>query len=338
MVTLGLAAVAATLAATPPAVCALDPPEQGFYSKSLDLGGLAIKAHADVSDESMREAWRRLHRLLEHVPQGWSNLVAAGAELHIIGKNQKMVDMPEYRQWKGRKYEGDLTLDERARGLGGLVASCGEDNLLKLPGDAFRDHRDICSHEFAHTLMEFGLGPGLVRRLEEQYRRSTGRGLWKTAYAATSPGEYFAELSMWYFDSRGAFGRLEPPPKEGREWLASYDPEGFRLLDDLYSGRLPIAPRAGVTLALLPASREKDLRSLRSDASTGLSVRNLTAGTVTVYWLDTAGRRVKYDAIDAGAVWSISTFVTHPWVFTDAAGRALGLVVAADQPGTVVLR
>ena len=50
-------------------------------------------------------------------------------------------------------------LDERGRGYGGFHASCAEENLLKLPSDRWADHRDICTHEFAHTCLTWGLGP-----------------------------------------------------------------------------------------------------------------------------------------------------------------------------------
>jgi hypothetical protein len=34
-----------------------------------------------------------------------------------------------------------------------------------------------------------------------------------------------------------------PPPEPGPEWLKGYDPEGFALLDELYSGRMTVAKR-----------------------------------------------------------------------------------------------
>src|SRR5208282_1107544 len=207
-------------AETPPAIEAINPPEAGFYGRVLDMEGILIKAHAEVSDAAMLEAYRRLSRLLEHIPQARSNLVSAGVEFHIIGKNQMMVDLPECQIWKGKKFEGDLTLDQRDRGWGGLMSSCGEENLLALPSDRYRDHRDICSHEFAHTLMAFGLPDEVVRRIQEQYQSSMRRGLWP-AYAGTNPDEFFAELTMWYFDSRGDYGKIEPSPQPGRDWLAA---------------------------------------------------------------------------------------------------------------------
>lgn len=55
-------------------------------------------------------------------------------------------------------------LDDRGRGYGGFNASCGEENLLRLPCDRYRDHRDILTHEFAHTCLSWGLGAAFEAR------------------------------------------------------------------------------------------------------------------------------------------------------------------------------
>ena len=109
-------------AEAPPAVEAINPPQAGFYGRVLSMKGIPIKAHADVSDAAIFEAYQRLARLLANLPQARSNLVSAGAEFHIIGKNQLMVDLPECQMWKGKKFDGDLTLDQRDRGWGGLMS------------------------------------------------------------------------------------------------------------------------------------------------------------------------------------------------------------------------
>jgi hypothetical protein len=37
-----------------------------------------------------------------------------------------------------------------------------------------------------------------------------------------------------------------------------------------------------------------------------------------VYWLDYDGKRIPYGAIGKGEVFSTQTYVTHPWLITDA--------------------
>ena len=75
--------------------------------------------------------------MLGHLPVMVTKLVAAKVELHIIGKDQVTIDLPEWQQDKGKplpEYNG-LTRDQRTRGMGGRLVSCGEENLLKLEQD-----------------------------------------------------------------------------------------------------------------------------------------------------------------------------------------------------------
>src|SRR5947207_920359 len=84
----------------------IDPPEKDFFSKLLDFHGIPIKAHQDVADEALWAAHGRLSllfsNLLSRQPMLISNLVAAGAELHIIGRDQVTTDLPEWRHDKGK--------------------------------------------------------------------------------------------------------------------------------------------------------------------------------------------------------------------------------------------
>lgn len=221
-----------------PAITVLNPPEKDFFSKQLDFHGIPIKAHAVVSDAALFEAYDRLDMMLRHLPIIKTNLALAKVELHIIGKDQVTTDLPEWRHDKGKpldEYNG-LTRDQRTRGMGGRLVSCGEENLLKLDQDRYRG-RDICLHEFAHAVRNYGMSREVRTKFNEQHRRSTGEGLWVGSYAASNPDEFFAELTMWYFGTHGDMNMHEPKPKEGPEGLKIYDPEAFTLFDRFYQGR-----------------------------------------------------------------------------------------------------
>src|SRR6478609_123725 len=141
-----------------PKIVTLTPPEKDFFSKQLDYHGIPIKAHQVVSDEALYIARERLAMLLQHLPVITSNLMSAKVALHIIGKDQVTTDLPEWRHDKGKplaEYNG-LTRDERTRGMGGLLTSCGEENLLRLENDRYRG-RDICLHEFSHNIRNHGV-------------------------------------------------------------------------------------------------------------------------------------------------------------------------------------
>jgi len=228
-------------AAEPPAIQQINPPEVDFYSKQLDYHGIPIKASAVVSDAALREAYQRLDLLLGQQPVVLANLVKAGAALHIIGKDQMTSDLPENRHMKGKPLHANSneTVDERTRGLGGLLTSCGEENLLRLEKDRYRG-RDICIHEFAHNIRNAGIPAALRAKFDEQWQRSLKNQLWVGSYAASNADEFFAELTMWYFGTFGDMAMTGAKPAKGREGLKNYDPEAFALLDDFYAGKIKV--------------------------------------------------------------------------------------------------
>lgn len=316
----------------------IDPPEYGFFSKQITVKGIPIKAHQDVNDKALLIAKDRIARQLENIPDITHNLVEAGAEMHIIGKNQQTSDLPYLRHWKGRKYEGEQSIDERTRGVGGIQASCGEENLLKLPGDHFKDHRDICTHEFAHTIYEYGISSEVRERIDKQYHNSVDSGLWKTAYASKNAGEFFAELSMWYFGSRGDYGKIEPRPEEGQDWLKKYDPNAYELLHRIYSGQEKVSRISLIELANLAPQEEAKLHSDSTAHPTAIIFDNRTSKDYLLFWLDYEGNRKPYGTLFAGHRLGQSTYATHPWVITDPNKNAIAIYVAENQPAKVVLR
>jgi alpha-glucosidase len=220
-------------------IVAIDPPEQDFFSKLLDYEGIPIKAPKEVVDEALFAAKARLSMMLVNLPEVRSKLRRAGAELHIIGRGQVTTDLPEWRRDKGKplaEYNG-LTRDERTRGMGGRLASCGEENLLKLENDRYKG-RDICVHEFAHNIFQYGITSETRDKFKEQYQRSLAKGLWEKSYAGSNADEFFAELTMWYFGTHGDLNMTGAKPESGPQGLKKYDPQAFALFDEFYSGRM----------------------------------------------------------------------------------------------------
>ena len=213
----------------------------GFFKKYVDCDGIAVRSSSAVDDKALHLACEKISLMLKNIPRVREALVRKGAELHIIGRNEQTSDLPEFQSQRGQTYvdnRGKLTtIDERTRGKGGLLSSCGEENILHLTGDRYGDGSDICIHEFAHAIMDYGFGAEQRLEINEQYARSLSAGLWQNAYAAVNAKEYWAELSMWYFGSHGARRRISSTPAgNGPEGLRNYDPEGFALLQKLYGG------------------------------------------------------------------------------------------------------
>ncbi len=265
----------------------ISPSERGFYSKRLDYKGIAIKSSSEVANQALFEAWQRLNMMLCNEPNITANLSSAGAQLHIIGKNQATSDLPENHHLKGSLID-DMDIDERTRGTGGLLASCGEENLLKLIPDRYHG-RDICVHEFAHTILNYGVCETVREHVVNHYKWSVHKGLWKGCYAATNYDEFFAELSMWYFGTTGDPGLIDPPPNKGAGWLRNYDPGAFAVLDDIFSGRSRIATVEWQDLSPFSADMENHMVSQSGSVPTKIRIVNESPVMLKIYWLNYQG-------------------------------------------------
>src|SRR5688572_2287951 len=202
--------------APPGPVVRIDPPEKEFFSKRLDYEGIPIKAHAEVVDEALFEAHRRLSMMLQKLPVVRENLRDAGAALHVIGRSQQTSDLPEWRHMKGKPFDGRLTIDQRTRGMGGRLTSCGEENLLKLERERYRG-RDICVHEFAHNIYNRGIGSAAEEKFRQRHKTALEEGLWVGSYAGSNDNEFFAETTMWYFGTGGDMQLKGKKPDPGQE-------------------------------------------------------------------------------------------------------------------------
>lgn len=249
-----------------------------FYRKFLTVGGaVTVKSPARVSDAALLVAADRLARMLRQLPAPViERLARRNASMAVIGRQQQVSDLPEYRHLKGQRgqyaddalrkppldkrrprprrprhyyglTEAQLTADERTRGYGGLHASCGEENLLTPDTDPRYGGRDVLVHEFAHCLMDFGLTPALRKVIKEAWQTAVvARGLWRRpdgtpAYAAINEQEYFAELSMWFFGTHGEYVDAEQQlPATGPFGLSIYDPNGFEMVGSIYAGSHPL--------------------------------------------------------------------------------------------------
>lgn len=292
-------------------VIKITPPYQQFYSKYLNNEGIPIRSGDVVSDTALKIASGKINTLLKQIPIVRSNLVANGVELHIIGKNQQTSDLPEYWEMKGLKYidNGILTdVDTRTRGMGGIYASCGEENLLGLPGDRYAGGYDICTHEFSHTIMGFGLDSILLKKINLQYHSSIGKGLWKGAYASTNEQEYWAELSTWYFGAHGDFVQ-NTLTLSGPSALKAYDLAGYNLLDSIYSGK--INPKKIIKKS---TSVPRNTPSLVSDQKSKLNIINNSKKDLRIFWVDYNGKSILEKTIPPSTSFSKDTFYNHVWL------------------------
>jgi alpha-glucosidase len=199
-----------------------------FYKKHVDYKGFSILGSANVSDEALLEARYLIDQLLGDREDVLKAMIKRGCHFMVMAPTEMTTDVPEQR---GMKNDPKTDWDKRARGLGGKLSSCGEENLLNLKGDRYRSE-NILIHEFNHAIHQYGLrevDPTFDDRLREAYKKAMDKGLWKDTYVATNHSEYWAEGVQAYFDCmRPQFGA------NTREKLKEYDPDLFALVDEVY--------------------------------------------------------------------------------------------------------
>lgn len=198
---------------------------RGFYRKYIDVRGMPVVAAGVVADEALQRTHEIVSRMLAGRPDVIERMVSTKMYLIVIGRDQVYTDMPEYRNHPNPAFQ-----NERVRGTGGRPTSFGEENVLSLPLDRY-DDESIGVHEFCHTIDSAlaSLDPGWWERKNRVYRNAMEKGLWKFAYAASNPGEYWAEICQSYFDCNRA-NNWNHGPIVTREQLKAYDPEGYELV------------------------------------------------------------------------------------------------------------
>jgi dipeptidyl aminopeptidase/acylaminoacyl peptidase len=204
----------------------LDP----FYKKHTSAGGLPVLSSDKVSDKALVEAAYLIEQMLSNRKDVLESLIKNKVRFVVMAPTEMTTDVPEQRNMTPKDY-----WDKRARGLGGRVTSCGEENLLTLRGDRYFNE-NILVHEFSHAIHNFGLrklDTKFDTRLREIYARAMDKELWKKTYAATNHSEYWAEGVQSYFDCNAPAGGVHNDINT-REKLKKYDPDLFELIDESF--------------------------------------------------------------------------------------------------------
>lgn len=169
-----------------------------FYQKYLNVGGLPVLGSTNVSDYAMREAAWILQHMLARRPEILRVMATNNARLVVMAYNEYTTDVPEQAGRSPKVY-----WDRRARGLGGRICSCAEENLLSFPGDPYSTE-NILIHEFGHAILNVGMraiDPKFKDRVREAHRKALEAGLWKRTYAGSNVEEYWAEAVQDWFDN-----------------------------------------------------------------------------------------------------------------------------------------
>lgn len=205
-----------------------------FYKKHVSAGGLPVVSSEKPSDFALLEAAYLVDRMLAHREDVRAAMIRNKARVAVMAFTEFTTDIPEHSRMKPKEYA-----DKRARGMGGpACVSCAEENLLSYPGDPYATE-NILIHEFAHGIHQMGLrsaDPAFNGRLRDAYREAMAASLWSGKYAASNPGEYWAEGVQSWFDTNRE-NDASHNHINTREELKEYDPGLARLVQEVFGDR-----------------------------------------------------------------------------------------------------
>jgi hypothetical protein len=232
-----------------------------YYKKYADANGYPILASAKVSDAALAIVRDQVNYMLGHRPDVRDTMIAHGARIVIMAETEYTVDIPEQRNWtvpkyldprltpqeRARYYEpgglGSMTAagywNPRARGMGGTLTSCAEENVLGFWRTRYWG-TNICVHEFSHGIMGAGIGyadPKWFQEIVDAYKaaKATCR---RTAfgYSGNTFNEYWAGGVEWYVGNQG----------RDRAGLKAEDPKLYELVSRLIPESKYLPVRANV--------------------------------------------------------------------------------------------
>jgi dipeptidyl aminopeptidase/acylaminoacyl peptidase len=240
----------------PPAKFKIDP----YYTKFTYAREFPVLGSKQVSDEALLAANFTIRKMFAYRHDILKAMIADGARLVVLGRSEKLSDLPEFKEAKGQaSFDEVRYLDYTSTSKLMVVP---EENVLLLPGEPFAGKCMIVS-VFAKGLYQVaGLRPAdpdfeqqrgkqqyelrvkrldieFDHRLQKLYEEAAGKGLWKATAAARNRAEYWAAGVEAYFDAAGAGN---PPnradrPITTREMLKAYDPDLFALVDETMAYR-----------------------------------------------------------------------------------------------------
>jgi C-terminal processing protease CtpA/Prc len=94
-------------------------------------------------------------------------------------------------------------------------------------------------------------------------------------------------------------------------------------------------PRAA---GLHSAEQERLAHSQASQIQTAITFSNGSGQVRKVYWLDYNGERVLYRELQPGESYEQQTYLTHPWLITDAQGNGLAVYYPDSVPRVIQLK
>jgi hypothetical protein len=236
----------------PPAKFKIDP----YYTKFTWAREFTVVGRK-ASDEAMLKANDTIRKMFAYRHDILKALIAEGARLVVLGREERLADLPELKASCDSKEFDSLarSLDYRPETK---VIVVGEENVLGNPRDPMVGECLIL-REFAKALYQVcGTRPAdpnwnnrgrdvqqyelRVKRLDvafdeklkELYDAAMSKGLWKGTAAVHDRAGYWAEGVVAYFDAIGQEGAPPdaPHPLNTREALKGYDSGLYEIVNE----------------------------------------------------------------------------------------------------------
>jgi hypothetical protein len=235
----------------PPDKFKIDP----YYTKFTYAREFPVLGSKQVQDEALLRANDIIRKLFAYRHDILKAMIADGARLIVLGRQEKLSDLPEFKEARSQPGFDEVRYLEYAPQLKRMVVP--EENVLGLPDEPFAGKGLVVS-VFAKGLYHVtGLRPEdpdfdkrrgkqqyelrvkrldveFDQKLEKLHDAAVSKGLWKGTAAARNRVEYWAAGVEAYFDAAGAGPppHLADRPISTREALKAYDPDLYALVDE----------------------------------------------------------------------------------------------------------
>src|SRR5581483_8344792 len=233
----------------PPAKFQFDP----YYTKFTFAREFPVLGSKHVSDEALLMANDTIRKLFAYRHDILKAMIADGARLVVLGRNEKLSDLPEFKGEKNVDLVRYLDYTPERK-----LMVVPEENVLGLPKEPFAGEGVVVS-VFARGLYhvaalrpvdpEFDkrrdkqqyelrvkrLDSEFDKRLAKLFDAATEAKLWRGATGGRDRVEYWVAGVEAYFDAAGT-GAVAPNgadrPIATREALKAYDPDLYALVDE----------------------------------------------------------------------------------------------------------
>jgi alpha-glucosidase len=244
----------------PPAKIKADP----YYTKFTWAREFTVLGR-EASDAALLKANDTIRKMFAYRHDILKALIADGVRLVVLGRNERIADLPEYARIKNMPHSDPLartleyTPDTKLVVVGEenvmanpREANVGDNQVIRLmakalyhvtgtrPVDPDWDNRGRAVKQYELRVKR--LDVRFSERLKDLHARALATGKWLGTAAVHDPVAYWAHGVLAYFDAAGQ--HASPPhveqPIVTRELLRNYDPDLFALVHETmaYGGKV----------------------------------------------------------------------------------------------------